>query len=168
MSSPTHVFIHLILSNPTFEAFGIHSNNYLQYGFKVLQQKSPYQMHLIFIHSLVFISSNFFCLHHPSSSTLRIIYPFLEQHVYSTKSLAQWSSTTLKKTYQQEEKLILENLAALFLHSTFYLTSHHQLCKHFFNATTPSTIHSSVQIMLSITHKQTRLLTHVFLALAMK
>jgi len=55
----------------------------------------------------------------------------------------------------------------LLLHSPSYLTFNHQLCKPFFNAAAPSTIHRSTHLMFSITHKQTKLSTHAFLATTM-
>jgi hypothetical protein len=55
----------------------------------------------------------------------------------------------------------------LLFHSPSYLTFHCQLRKPFFNAVAPSTIHRSAQLMFSITHKQTKLPTHAFLAAAM-
>jgi hypothetical protein len=58
--------------------------------------------------------------------------------------------------------------ATLLLHFASYLTFHHQLRKPLFNAIAPSTIHRLVQVMFSITHKQTRLPTHAFLAIATK
>jgi hypothetical protein len=106
-----------------FEAFNIHSNNYLQHGFKVLQKKVPSQMYLVFQITFISISLDFFCLHHSLASTSHIIYPLLKQHVYFVKSLALQSSPMisvvvhppkfLKKNYWQEEKLTPEKHACL-------------------------------------------------------
>jgi len=60
-----------------------------------------------------------------------------------------------------------EEHATLLLYSPFYLTFPCQLRKPSFNAITTSTTHDLAQLMFSITHKQTKLLTHAFLAIAM-
>jgi hypothetical protein len=134
-------------------------------------KRSPSQMHLVFLYALISISSYFCCLHHSSTSTPHIIYPFLEQHVYSTKSMAQRSlamTSLVVQTNNKKKNSYQKKPTTLLLHSTSYLTFHLQLHKLIFNATSPSTIHSSVHIMFSITHKQTRLPTHVFLVVTMK
>jgi hypothetical protein len=134
-------------------------------------KRSPSQMHLAFLYALISISSNFCCLHHSSTSTPHIIYHFLEQHVYFTKSMAQRSlamTNLVVQTDNKKKNSYQKKPTTLLLHSTYYLTPHPQLHKLLFNATAPSTIHSSVQIMFSITHKQTRLPTHVFLVAMME
>jgi hypothetical protein len=94
-SSPTPVLIHLIF--PTqghpFEAFGIHSNNYLQYGFKVLQQKVPFpnassiSICLYFYQLGLLLSSSFLSINPSYYLSLQ------EQLVYFVKSLVQRNST---------------------------------------------------------------------------
>jgi len=67
-------------------------------------KRSPYQMHLVFLYALISISSNFCCLHHSSTSTPHIIYHFLEQHVYFTKSVVQWSLAMTNLVVQIDNK----------------------------------------------------------------
>jgi hypothetical protein len=74
--------------------------------------------------------------------------------------------TSLVVQTANKKKNSLEKHVASLLHFASYLTFHRQLGKPLFNASTPSTIHSSVQILFSITHKQTRLPTHAFFTVA--
>ncbi len=156
-----------------FEAFGIHSDNYLQHGLKVLEQKVPFPNV-----SCISICSYFYQLRLLLSSSFLNINPsydlsFQEQLVYSAKSLAQWNSTTTSlvvhppispKTTNKEEKFILEKVACLT--PPFRLLSY----------LPPSITQTSLQCCsslhhpqlgvdpVSITHKQTRFPTHAFLA----
>jgi hypothetical protein len=109
-------------------------------------KSSPSQMHLDF-YMPYFYSSDLFCLHHSSTSTPHIIYPFLKQHIYSIKSLVQGSTMTslvVQTNNKKKKKLYQKKRVALLLHSTSYLTFHCQLHKPLINAKVPSTIHSLV------------------------
>jgi hypothetical protein len=69
-------------------------------------------------------------------------------------------SSLNKKKYQKKP-------APCFIHLPAYLTFHRQLHKPFFYVVAPFTIHCSAQFLFFITHKQTELPTHAFLAAVM-
>jgi hypothetical protein len=115
-----------------FEASSTHSNIYLQHGFKVLQQKLPFPNATCISICPHFYNSNLFCLHHSSTSTPHIIYHFLEQHVYSTKSLTQRSSImtslvskllTRKKIHTRKTCLLCSFILPLILPCTVNYTN---------------------------------------------
>jgi hypothetical protein len=69
-------------------------------------------------------------------------------------------ATTRKFAYQKE-------LVSFLLHIASYVYLVPSIPQTFFNAIISSTIHCLAQLLSSITHKQTELPTHVFLAAVM-
>jgi hypothetical protein len=67
-------------------------------------KRSLSQMHIVILYAPISISSDFCYLHHSSTSTFHIIYPFLEQHVYFAKSLAHWSLAMTSLVVQTDNK----------------------------------------------------------------
>jgi hypothetical protein len=81
--------------------------------------------------------------------------------------LAQRNSSTTSPVIWTRKKNTKKNMPPSSSILPLILPSTVNYAQPFFNVVTPSTIHRSVQLLFSITHKQTKLPIHAFLATTM-